>query len=109
MSKMIIAAVAAISMAAVAPAFAADAHSKVLNTSSVDFRDPAAAQAFYAKLERTAAAVCNSNSANPIAVWHDASCAKQTLADAVAHLAQPTVTALYNNAHDKGVNQLAAR
>lgn len=109
MSKIIFAAAAALSLVATAPVFAADAPAQVLNTASVDFHNPVAAQAFYAKLARTAAAVCDSGSANPVFIQQDRACAKQAMADAVARLDQPSVTALYNNAHDKGVSQLASR
>ena len=109
MSKILFAAAAALSLASVAPAFATDAPTAVLNTASVDFHNAAATQAFYAKLARTAAAVCDSGSANPVFIQQDRVCAKQVMADAVARLDQPTVTALYHNAHDKAANQLASR
>jgi UrcA family protein len=109
MSKILIAAITALSLAAVAPAFAADAPAQTLSTANIDFHNPAATQAFYAKLTRAAAAVCDSGSANPVVTQQDRACAKQAMADAIAHLAEPTVTALYNNAHDNGVSQLAAR
>ncbi|RYG19706.1 MAG: UrcA family protein [Caulobacteraceae bacterium] len=106
MSKIVTASLAALALLASAPAFAAEPPAKVLKTSDVNFRDPAAAQAFYAKLARTAAAVCDSNSANPEVTQQDRVCAKLALQDAVARLDQPAVTALHNAT---SARQFAAR
>jgi UrcA family protein len=110
MSKFAIAALAVLSMAASAPAFAGQAHpeTQALNFHNVDFNNPAAAQAFYLKLVSAAQHVCDSNSDLPFVLEQDRACVKTTLADAVSRLDKPIVTAFYNGAGSRYA-QLAAR
>ena len=110
MSKIAIAALAVLSVAASAPAFAREAETgtRVLNFHNVDLNNPAAAQEFYLKLVSAAQHVCDSDSSLPFVLEQDRACVKSTLADAVARLDKPTVTALYNDAGNRYA-QLAKR
>jgi UrcA family protein len=110
MSKIVIAAIAVLSMAASAPAFAREAQpeTQVLNYHNVDLNNPAAAQAFYVKLVSAAQHVCDSNSTLPFVLEQDRACVKATLADAVSRLDKPVLTAFHNEAGNKYA-QLAAR
>jgi len=94
MTKLILAATAAVLIAAPALAETApvgqDAPSQAVSTRNVDFMRRAEVKRFYAKLRGAAEAVCNTGSAV------DASCQRQVMAEAVKTMDKPLLTALYD-------------
>jgi UrcA family protein len=87
----LLAAVAAPAIVAAAPATPA----RSVSTAGVDFRDPAALQAFYQRLKIATADVCDSNSANPVITQRDRLCRQKALTVAVQSVNRPTLTALH--------------
>jgi UrcA family protein len=66
-----------------------------VSIASVDFRDPAALQAFYSRLKIASIDVCDSNSANPVISQRDRLCRQKALDVAVRSINRPTLTALH--------------
>ncbi len=110
MSKLILAAAAALALAG--PAFAQTAagriagqaqsneatQSKFVSARGVDFNDHAQVSALYTRLWSTAHAVCDSGSA-PRMAYADIGCARRALAEAVKTLDRPALTAMYENTY----------
>ena len=110
MSKMILAAVAALALAAPAMAQTIDAApTQTLATSSVNFSDPAAVKQFYGKLYQAAATVCDSGSAMPRAAQTDISCMRDVMAQAVRAANKPVLTATYDSANHGSAPVYAGR
>jgi UrcA family protein len=82
-----------------APATAADRQipTRTVDLSSVDFQSATAVAAFYGRLRAAAAAVCDTNSANPRIAQGDQACAAAVLDRTVASLDQPLLTAQHAN------------
>ncbi len=100
MSKLILAAAAALALAAPAMAQTVDAApTQTLATSHVNFSDPAAVKQFYGKLYQAAATVCDSGSGAPRFAQTDISCVRETMAQAVRAANKPVLTAMYDNAN----------
>lgn len=85
---------AVVAPAAVSAAPAAPARN--VSTAGVDFRDPAALQAFYQRLKVATVDVCDSNSANPVVTQRDRLCRQKALTVAVQSLNRPLLTALHH-------------
>lgn len=73
-----------------------DTSVRVVSTSGVDFRNPAAVGAFYSQLRMAADAVCGGYSSYDRATLADVACADKALADAVRSANQPPLTAMYD-------------
>ena len=104
MTKLLFAAAAVAAFGFAGQTLAADreaAPTQVVHTANVDFHDQAAVRAFYAKLYRTAEAVCDRNSANAVITQADQRCIQQALADAVQATNRPMLTAMYRNSVDQ--------
>jgi UrcA family protein len=71
---------------------------RAVSTVGVDFQDPAAAQAFYARLRAAADAVCDGYAVNSRVSQADVACADREVAKAVRTLNAPQLTALYARA-----------
>jgi UrcA family protein len=111
MSKLLLAATAALLLAGPALAETQDAPPRqTLSTHGVDFNDGAQAKAFYGKLWRTAYTVCDSNSANPRIAQADLTCVRHAMAQAVQSVGAPRLTALLDRSlgSDANVYQAAA-
>jgi UrcA family protein len=95
MSKLLLAATAALLLAGPALAQAQEAAPRqVISTRGVDFSDAKQVQGFYTKLHRTASAVCDSNSANPRITQADVACRNHVMAQAVQKVDAPRLTAM---------------
>jgi UrcA family protein len=95
MSKLLLAAAAALLLAAPTLAQAQEvAPSQVISTRGVDFSDAKQVHSFYNRLWRTAYAVCDTNSANPIIAQADTACVNQVMAQAVQKVDAPRLTAM---------------
>ena len=103
MSKLFFAAAAVAAFGFAGQALAADqaAPAQVVHAGNVNFHDQAAVKAFYVKLYRTAEAVCDSNSANPVFTQQDQLCVQRALANAVQSANRPMLTAMYRNSADQ--------
>jgi UrcA family protein len=98
MSKLLLAATAALLLAGPALAQAQEAApSQVVSTRGVDFSDAKQVHNFYNKLWRTAYAVCDSNSVNPRIAQADLACVNHVLAQAVQKVDAPSLTAMLDN------------
>lgn len=62
-----------------------------------DYQNPREVKAFYNRLKGAAVAACNSNIPAADARRADDACARKALADAVATVARPVVTALHQS------------
>jgi|GEM_PF-6468875 len=111
MSKLLAVAAMAMSVAFTGQAFAVTpgAPPQEVVKGQVDFQDSAAVEALYAKLRRAAAAVCDSNSANPRVTQADALCTRQALTDVVRRVDRPILTATHDRAYSQGDVQFATR
>jgi UrcA family protein len=102
MSKLLLAAAAAVLIAG--PAFAAEAQgeasAKTISTRGVDFSSQEQVRQFYVKLHAAAQAVCDAGSPVPRAFAVDAGCVRQVVANAVKAADKPVLTALYNSSGD---------
>jgi UrcA family protein len=78
---------------------AADAPTATVKLSAVNFRNAADVDRLYGQLQRSAEAVCDSNSANPRITQMDRACARKALARAVRTADRPTLTARYESAN----------
>ena len=100
MSKLFLAAAAVAALGFAGQALAADdtaAPSQKVTAANVNFRSQTDVQAFYAKLARTAEAVCDSNSPNSYIQQRDRACVERALANAVQRVNRPLLTAMYRN------------
>ncbi len=97
MNKTLLAAAAVLTLAAGGHAFAANELQPRTSVpvSGIDFSNPDQAKLTYVRLKRAAYAACDSNSANPRVVQDDIRCSRAALAQAIAQLNRPTVTAMY--------------
>ncbi len=104
MSKLILAAAAAILIAG--PAFAEtaraveDAPAQAVSTKGVDFASREQVKHFYAKLRGAAQAVCDSGSDAARFSATDAACERKVMAEAIKSANKPVLTALYNTQGD---------
>jgi UrcA family protein len=71
-------------------------------TLPADYQNPAEVRAFYNRIKRAAYGACNSNVPSVEARRADDACTRKALADAVATVAKPTVTALYQSDRSVG-------
>jgi UrcA family protein len=95
MSKLLLAATAALLLAGPALAQAQEAApTRAISTRGVDFNDAAQVKSFYAKLWRSAYSVCDSNSANPVIAQADLACIHRAMAQAVQTVNAPRLTAM---------------
>ncbi len=101
MTKMILAATAALFVGGFAgAAFAApvqDTPAQAVSVAGVNFNDRTDVQKVYTRINRAARVACDSNSANPVIAQADQICAKRAVAEAVATLNRPVLTAMYEN------------
>lgn len=95
MSKLLLAATAALLLAGPALAVAAEpVPAQALSYHNVNFNDAAQAKQFYAKLWHAAYAVCDSDSANPRFAQADRTCVQQALIAAARKVNAPVLTAM---------------
>jgi UrcA family protein len=113
MSKIILAAVAAFTIAGVSQqAMAQDAQkapSQTVSIANVNFDSAKQVSAFYNKIWRIADRLCDSNSANPQILQADRACTEDAIAAAVRDANKPMLTAMYNDARTNRDIRLASR
>jgi UrcA family protein len=112
MSKLLLAATAALLLAGPALAQAQEAApTQTVSTRGVNFNDAAQVSHFYTQLWRTAYSVCDSNSANPVIGQADLSCVHRAMAQAVKSIDAPRLTAMLDRSMggEANVYQAAAR
>jgi UrcA family protein len=104
MSKLVLAAAAALSLASPALAAPADtgAETKTVSARGVNLSDPVQAQQFYVKLQQAARQVCQAGGDRPIASGEDLSCVRQNMQDAIRAANAPRLTALLENTYGPG-------
>ena len=95
MSKLLLAATAALLLAGPAVSVAAEpVPTQALSTHGVDFNNTAQVKQFYNKLWRAAYAVCDEGSANPRFAQTDRSCVQEALTAAARKVNAPVLTAM---------------
>jgi UrcA family protein len=111
MSKIILAAAAALTLGFAGQALAADAgNTQSVPVAGVNFADRTAVNDFYAKLTRAAAEACDSYSANSRVTAQDRLCTNRAVASAVQQLNRPVLTAMYQERTvGQPARQLASR
>ena len=112
MTKTLIAAAAALAVSAFSgQAFAAETETVVraVSASGVDFNNPQAVQSLYARLKRTATAVCDSQSADYSIRREDRACADRALEKAIRSASRPTLTAMHERTYDARDTGFAAQ
>ena len=104
MSKLVLAAAAALVLAG--PALAApadnDTPAKTVAVRGLNLSNPVQAQRFYVKLQRAARQVCQAGSDRPAAGTEDLTCVRQNMQDAVRAANTAQLTALLNNTYGPG-------
>ncbi len=112
MTKLIYLATVAAILSTTAPAFAdetADFASRPVSAAGVDFRDRAAVQAFYARLQGAAEAVCDTYPARGRVSQEDQACVATTLAKTVRKVDRPILSALYQSRNGRSAPQHSTR
>ncbi len=112
MSKLLLAATAALLLAGPALAQAQEAApTQTVSTRCVNFSDAAQVKHVYTQLYRTAYAVCDSNSANPVIGQGDLSCVHRAMAQAAKAVDAPRLTAMLDRSQggETNVYQAGAR
>jgi UrcA family protein len=100
MSKLVLAAAAALALStpAMAQSVDRDSPTQSVSTRGVDFNDQAQVRHFYARLRDAARHVCE-NDPNHIAVAVDQSCVRANVSDAVKQVNAPKLTAMLTNTY----------